>query len=107
MDAIRAAMALPQIYYLGISYGTRLGSVYAHLFPDRLAAAVLDGSMKPVNLSNLEYSALDAWAMEKFLTQGLVQVEWNSARQSADRMFSQLLTLATDGAILNAWTTRT
>ncbi|MEN3362644.1 MAG: hypothetical protein V7637_6626, partial [Mycobacteriales bacterium] len=34
--------------YLGYSYGTRLGSVYAQLFPKRVRALVLDGAVDPV-----------------------------------------------------------
>ncbi|MEV4343300.1 alpha/beta hydrolase [Actinoplanes sp. NPDC049596] len=33
--------------YLGQSYGTRLGSVYAEQFPDRVRAMVLDGAFDP------------------------------------------------------------
>lgn len=45
MDRIRAALGYATISYYGISYGTVLGSVYARLFPTRLRAAVLDGSV--------------------------------------------------------------
>ena len=37
MDLIRAGMRVKKIHYLGISYGTYLGGVYATLFPDRVA----------------------------------------------------------------------
>ena len=47
MDRIRAAMRVDQIHYLGISYGTYLGGVYATLFPDRIAAALLDSAFDP------------------------------------------------------------
>ncbi|MEY4044900.1 MAG: hypothetical protein RL644_1168 [Actinomycetota bacterium] len=43
MDLIRAAMGVETISYLGISYGTHLGGVYASLFPDRVQAMMLDG----------------------------------------------------------------
>lgn len=45
MDAIRAALGEETISYVGYSYGTRLGSVYADLFPDRVRAMVLDGAV--------------------------------------------------------------
>lgn len=42
MDAIRAALGDEQISYIGVSYGTYLGAVYATMFPDRVRAMVLD-----------------------------------------------------------------
>lgn len=47
MDRVRIAMGVDRISYLGFSYGTYLGSVYAELFPDHLRAAVLDGGVAP------------------------------------------------------------
>lgn len=44
MDMIRAALGDEQISYLGISYGTFLGAIYATLFPDRVRAMVLDSA---------------------------------------------------------------
>ena len=48
MDRIREALGDPQLTYLGYSYGTVLGALYAEAFPDRVRAIVLDG---PVDLS--------------------------------------------------------
>jgi pimeloyl-ACP methyl ester carboxylesterase len=48
MDRIRAAVGDRQMNYLGFSYGTELGSVYAHLFPRRVRVAVLDGAVDPL-----------------------------------------------------------
>jgi pimeloyl-ACP methyl ester carboxylesterase len=45
MDAIRAALGEQQVNYVGYSYGTRIGSVYAELFPERVRAFVLDGAV--------------------------------------------------------------
>jgi pimeloyl-ACP methyl ester carboxylesterase len=47
LDRVRIAMGAERISYLGFSYGTYLGSVYAELFPDHLRAAVLDGGVAP------------------------------------------------------------
>ena len=47
MDLMRAAMGDEQISYLGISYGTYLGAVYATLFPDRVRAMALDSAYEP------------------------------------------------------------
>ncbi|MEV6612491.1 alpha/beta hydrolase [Streptomyces sp. NPDC051051] len=43
MDVIRAALGDRKLNYLGFSYGTRLGAVYAAQFPDRVGRLVLDG----------------------------------------------------------------
>jgi pimeloyl-ACP methyl ester carboxylesterase len=48
MDRIRAAVGDAKLNYLGFSYGTRLGATYAHQFPTRIRAAVLDGAVDPV-----------------------------------------------------------
>ncbi|ONM46646.1 alpha/beta hydrolase [Nocardia donostiensis] len=47
MDAVRAALGLAKISYLGTSYGTYLGAVYASLFPDRVDRMILDSNVHP------------------------------------------------------------
>lgn len=47
LDFLRAALGDDALTYVGYSYGTRLGSTYAHLFPDRVRALVLDAAVKP------------------------------------------------------------
>lgn len=47
MEQLREALGDEQLTYLGFSYGTALGAVYADLFPDRVRALVLDGSVDP------------------------------------------------------------
>ncbi len=47
MDAIRAAMGVRTISYLGFSYGTYLGALYADRYPNRVRAMVLDGVLDP------------------------------------------------------------
>ncbi len=47
MDVLREELGEEQITYLGYSYGSRLGAVYAALFPDRVRAMVLDGPVAP------------------------------------------------------------
>jgi len=45
MDLLRQAVGDDQLSYVGYSYGTVLGATYAALFPDRVRAMVLDGTM--------------------------------------------------------------
>ena len=47
MDVIRAALGERRISYLGYSYGTYLGQVYATMFPGRTDRVVLDGVVAP------------------------------------------------------------
>ncbi|MEU0741532.1 alpha/beta hydrolase [Streptomyces sp. NPDC006134] len=47
MDAIRATLGARRISYLGYSYGTYLGAVYAKLFPERVRRLVLDSVVDP------------------------------------------------------------
>jgi pimeloyl-ACP methyl ester carboxylesterase len=47
LDLLRAAVGDPRLSYLGFSYGTYLGTVYADLYPTRVRALTLDGSVDP------------------------------------------------------------
>ena len=47
MDVLRAALGEEKLTYLGFSYGTRLGSTYAELFPEKVGKFVLDGATDP------------------------------------------------------------
>jgi pimeloyl-ACP methyl ester carboxylesterase len=43
MDAIRAALDEVKLNFIGLSYGSYLGTTYAQLFPQRVGRMVLDG----------------------------------------------------------------
>ncbi len=47
LDVLREALGDDQLTFLGYSYGTSIGAVYATLFPDHVRALVLDGSVSP------------------------------------------------------------
>lgn len=49
LDRIRAAVGDEKLTYWGLSYGTRIGYVYALRYPDRVRAIVLDGSIDPAS----------------------------------------------------------
>ena len=48
MDLLRQALGDEKLTFLGYSYGSFLGQVYANLFPDRIRALVIDGVLDPV-----------------------------------------------------------
>jgi pimeloyl-ACP methyl ester carboxylesterase len=47
MDLMRESMGFKKINFLGYSYGTYLGGVYATLFPEQVEAMVLDSAFDP------------------------------------------------------------
>ena len=53
MDMIRALVGDDKLNYLGYSYGTFFGTVYAELFPQNVGRLVLDGAIDPL-LSSVE-----------------------------------------------------
>lgn len=69
MDLLRSALGEKKLNYLGVSYGTYLGALYADFFPDKVGRMVLDGAISPIVTSteqNLTQaigfdSALDAF----------------------------------------------
>lgn len=48
LDVLRRSVGDDALSYLGFSYGSVLGQVYANLFPDRVRALALDGVLDPV-----------------------------------------------------------
>lgn len=55
LDVVRAVFADTRLNYLGYSYGTFLGTIYASLFPKRVGRLVLDGAIDP-KLSDYDQS---------------------------------------------------
>ncbi len=47
MDILRQALGDTALNFLGFSYGTYLGTLYAEQFPDRVGRFVLDGALDP------------------------------------------------------------
>lgn len=45
MESIRVALGEDQLTYVGYSYGTAIGAVYADMYPSRVRAFVLDGAL--------------------------------------------------------------
>jgi pimeloyl-ACP methyl ester carboxylesterase len=56
LDVLRAALGDAKLTYIGASYGTFLGAMYAQLFPSNVRALVLDGALDPAaSASDLDH----------------------------------------------------
>ncbi|MDZ7674757.1 MAG: alpha/beta hydrolase [Acidimicrobiales bacterium] len=66
MDLVRAGMGDEQLSFLGYSYGTSIGQVYAELFPDRVRTMVLDGLVDTAP-SGIETAVAQAEGFERAL----------------------------------------
>lgn len=52
MDLLRRAVGDPVMNYIGVSYGTGIGEVYANLFPGKVGHMLLDASLDPLTWSS-------------------------------------------------------
>jgi len=66
LNLLRMDLHQPKINYLGFSYGTLLGQVYAQIFPTTIRAMALDGVVNP-DLNTLQLDAAQAAGFEKEL----------------------------------------
>lgn len=66
LDVLRAAVGDERLTYLGYSYGTLLGALYAEEFPQRVGRLVLDGAVDPAD-TDTEYVLGQAEGMEMAL----------------------------------------
>ena len=71
LDQLRAALGDEKITYLGLSYGTYIGGLYASTYPDHVRALVLDGALDPTlsaeDVSVQQSKGFDA-SLESFFT---------------------------------------
>ncbi|MCC5669598.1 alpha/beta hydrolase [Nostoc sp. CHAB 5784] len=66
MDVLRAVVGDKKLTYIGQSYGTRLGAVYAEMFPQNVRAMVLDGVIDPTQGSAERRLSLHAGFQRSF-----------------------------------------
>lgn len=67
LDVLRATLGDEKLNYLGKSYGTLIGAIYADLFPDRVGRLVLDGAIDP-SLSGDDMGLGQAGGFERALS---------------------------------------
>ncbi|MFG2515251.1 alpha/beta hydrolase [Streptomyces sp. NPDC048584] len=104
LDVIRAALGEKKLNFLGVSYGTYLGAVYATLFPDHVRRMVVDSVVNPsrekiwyqANLDQdvafegrwkdwQDWVAKNDAAFHLGTTRGAVQAQWLKLRATAEK----------------------
>ena len=104
LDVIRAALGDKKINYLGVSYGTYLGAVYAELFPTHVRRMIFDSVVNPAREKVWYEGNLDqdvafqgrwkdwtAWVAEHDGTYGIgdtpdtVRRQWEKLRAAAKK----------------------
>ncbi len=71
LDVLRAAIGDDKLTYVGESYGTFLGAIYAQLFPTHIRALVLDGAVDP-SLDDVQEAKAQADGFETNLNSFIV-----------------------------------
>jgi len=66
LDLLRSVLGDKKLNYLGYSYGTYLGAVYADLYPGKTGRLVLDGALDPA-ASNFDVTKVQAQGFESAL----------------------------------------
>ena len=66
MELLRQGLGEAKLNYMGFSYGTYLGTLYAQQFPNKVGRFVLDGAINPA-ISTQEQSLVQAIAFDKAL----------------------------------------
>ncbi|MES4884941.1 alpha/beta hydrolase [Streptomyces sp. NBC_01723] len=99
MDVMRSALGDGRLNYLGFSYGTRLGAVYAARFPDRVGRMVLDGVdtlTEPLAEQGLAGARGQQTALENFLDWCVEDIacpfgqDARAAREQVERLVASL-----------------
>lgn len=80
LDIMRAALGEERLNYLGYSYGTYLGSIYADMFPNRVGRFILDGVLDAsANLNQV--AAMQAGGFENSLREFSRECQQYHAKQ--------------------------
>lgn len=96
LDIIRAALGQEKLNYLGFSYGTFLGALYADEFPANVGRFVLDGAMDPSATID-EVSRAQAGGFEAALG------HWIETEQNSDPKFPLRADVDSAKADLKQW----
>ncbi len=114
MDALRAALGAEKINFLGFSYGTYLGQVYATMYPARVRRMLLDGNVDPKQVwyraqlsQNRAFertaTAFFGWIAQHHSTYDL-GITAKDVRAKYDAVMVELTKQRVDGIGANEWT---
>ena len=81
MDVVRRAVGDEKLTFLGFSYGSYLGQVYANMFPDRVRAITIDGVLDPLAWAGTRATA-NIPVTERL---GSGTAAWRAAQEILDR----------------------
>ncbi|MFF7606858.1 alpha/beta fold hydrolase [Streptomyces parvulus] len=99
MDLMRQVLGDDKLYYFGISYGTELGGVYAHLFPKKVGRAVFDAVVDPTQTAeqgSLGQAKGFQLALDNFAEDCVSKVEDCPIGDTADDVKSRIARLLKD-----------
>ncbi|MFH1727180.1 MAG: alpha/beta hydrolase [Pseudomonadota bacterium] len=83
LETLREELGEGKLNYIGLSYGTKIGALYAETYPENIRAMVLDGALSP-SLTPLEISLGQAKSFEKSLQEFLT-----SYAETATNVFNE------------------
>ncbi|GAA3976856.1 alpha/beta fold hydrolase [Streptomyces marokkonensis] len=99
MDLMRQVLGDDKLHYFGISYGTELGGVYAHLFPEKVGRAVFDAVVDPTQTpeeSSLAQAKGFQLALDNFAEDCVSKVEDCPVGDSAQNVKDRIARLLKD-----------
>lgn len=95
MELLRQNLGDAKLNYIGFSYGTYLGTLYAQDFPEKVGRFVLDGAINP-SISNEEQAKVQAIGFDKALANFVVNCFQNEdcplPINSTPQFFTELFT---------------
>ena len=120
MDVLREIVGDAKLTYMGKSYGTYLGALYANLFPTRVRALILDGAIDPAESAETGLriqargfeTALAAFLRDCVANDCSLGSSYNSALKALDDLYAHVASnplpansySGADGRVVNrAW----
>lgn len=98
MDKLRLHLGESSINFIGVSYGTRLGALYADRYPQNIRALILDSNMDPAQ-PDVDQVLLNQSLGQNVITQRLLSAQYSERlTQINTAVTHQGVYVANDGA---------
>ena len=103
MELLRLALNEPKLNYLGKSYGTYLGTLYASLYPTKVGKMILDGAIDPT-ISIQEQNMAQAKGFDLALAQFLkkFKIPQNSINKLLSNAYTNPIGTETDRSLTDS-----